>query len=1166
MKRCFVLCLVLAGIALSCIYFISFEQPAQTPINIGPRISPQAGNPNEFFLYHQSIRTPSGQTAPQYPPNYRANALLKARQAPKASPGKSTHTYALNWIERGPHNVSGRARTIIPDPADPTLETWYVGSASGGLWRTENQGQDWEHLTETLTNLATTTLAISPSNPDIIYAGTGEGFGRTMVYGQGIWKSINRGSTWTQIEATANDARFTNIMRLVSHPENPNLIVAATAEGVRNAALTEASYLFRTTDGGLTWSQTYQSNGTLYGGRIEQVIASPNSFDTLYAAINSEGILKSTDAGISWNLVYSVPADVGRIEIAVSPSNPAWIYASAQIDPSGSRLYVSIDAGQTWNVTRATNGHNINWMGQQGWYNNTIAVHPFDEKTVYTGGIDLMKISVSPDFTTIISPLTDGYRQYSGVNSKGVHVDHHGITLIPMDSSRFLFLNANDGGISFSRDAGATFSQTGEPSSFASDLPEATNPPLFGLNTTQFYGADKRNGSDVYIGGTQDNGSWRSPVNPSDGSTWIKTTQGDGFEVAWHYTDPNKVIGTSQFNIFWRSNNGGESWSFLDVPGISGPFITRLAKSNQDPDLLFAVDTAGVVISEDFGLNWEMIQPEGWEDKTTQRHLIARISLASSDVVWAGSHLSGDSTLFVSIDGGSTFNSTNSYSLRSMGPVSGLATHPSTPHTAYALFSYANAPKVLRTTNLGESWEDLSGFGTGSSSTNGFPDVATYCLVVMPFNEQHLWAGTEIGLIESLDGGSTWHLAQNGLPAVAIWQMRIVNDEVVLATHGRGIWSVQLDELHNYEPPPKLLRPVISDQDVSPNGIATFAVSIRQPADSTVIFLDNSPVYTLAPNPEPLSERVALPLTTNETRRFSLQAITYLEHESAASRTKALQSAKIFEPQPSFATNFSTQTDAFLLDGFSLDTPTGFTEPALHTSHPYSNETRYTAELLVPIIVSGTHPILSYDEIALVQPGASSEFGDPQFYDYVIVEATSDGIFWRSLIDGYDARANPQWMEVYTNDTSVDSNLFTSRQIDLTDSFAPGEVIRIRFRLFANTAGSGWGWVIDNLSIQEPQSVNSESEEVAATFQFAANYPNPFSSQTTFAYSLTSPSPVQLTVYDQLGRRVQTLINSSVAPAGEYTYTWETSSLASGTYHVTLKTNEGTQARMITKY
>ena len=256
-----------------------------------------------------------------------------------------------------------------------------------------------------------------------------------------------------------------------------------------------------------------------------------------------------------------------------------------------------------------------------------------------------------------------------------------------------------------------------------------------------------------------------------------------GLRLSGINDDPEKIIQSSQFNTFFRSLDGGNTWQEITPPG-GGPFLTRVGRSVKKPDVIFTTNSFGVVRSDDFGSSWEQTFIEdGWPKDAKPT---VRVSLASPDIVWAGSELTDDHTLQVSVDGGNTFTPISTYSQTHMGPVTDVATHPSNPNMAYALFSFAGAPKILQTNNLGQDWIDISGFGEQASSQNGFPDVAVYSLLVMPFDEDMIWAGTEIGLFESLDGGESWRLADNGLPAVAIWQMRIVNDEVVVATHGRG--------------------------------------------------------------------------------------------------------------------------------------------------------------------------------------------------------------------------------------------------------------------------------------------------------------------------------------------------------------------------------------------
>ncbi|RMF64848.1 MAG: T9SS C-terminal target domain-containing protein, partial [Bacteroidetes bacterium] len=313
---------------------------------------------------------------------------------------------------------------------------------------------------------------------------------------------------------------------------------------------------------------------------------------------------------------------------------------------------------------------------------------------------------------------------------------------------------------------------------------------------TQFYGVDKKPGFDVYIGGMQDNGTWRSFANPGPSNGWIFSVGGDGFDVAWH-ADGQKIVASSQFNGIVRTTNGGISWASATT-GLGdtgqaggGQFITSIASTDDDPDLLFTIGQSGVWRSTDFAASWQAatIESDKWGASGSGK---VRISLADPDVVWAGYRMDSQGRLQVSTDRGLTFTAVNNPPGVS-GRFSGLATHPADPQTAYVLFSQFGLPKIYRTTDLGQTWEDLSGFenATDGQSTNGFPDVAVYDLLVMPDNPNVLWAGTEIGLFVSYDNGASWTF-EDSFPAVSIWQMRVVDDEIVMATHGRGVWTVDL--------------------------------------------------------------------------------------------------------------------------------------------------------------------------------------------------------------------------------------------------------------------------------------------------------------------------------------------------------------------------------------
>ena len=372
--------------------------------------------------------------------------------------------------------------------------------------------------------------------------------------------------------------------------------------------------------------------------------------------------------------------------------------------------------------------------------------------------------------------------------SRTVHVDHHNITVLPLPGApnRFEIVNANDGGVYFSGDGGSTFSSVSK-----------------GYNTTQFYGVDKKPGEDVYIAGAQDNGTWRSFPNPAAQQEWAPGPPGDGFETVWHSQDPNLVLASSQFNGLSRSTTAGAHFSnankgLADFGFWRAPFITTIGNSKDAPDRVFVVGRQGVWRSEDFALSWHLvpIAEDYWRGNYAPQSGKVRVSLANPDVVWAGYRLDPRrpdwGTVHVSRDGGLTFSPTVGPAYAPKAGISGMATHPHQDSTAYVLFSISGKPKILWTTNWGQTWTDLSGYAESSVSTNGFPNAAVYDLLVFPNDSDVMWAGTEIGLFESTDAGATWQYSDNGLPAVAIWQMRVVDNQVVVATHGRGIWTIDL--------------------------------------------------------------------------------------------------------------------------------------------------------------------------------------------------------------------------------------------------------------------------------------------------------------------------------------------------------------------------------------
>ena len=1093
----------------------------------------KADSPDEYHRYHVAIRQRLDDAKAQYAPNYRVAALRRMQAARKAAQD-------VAWVERGPANVAGRTRGLVVDVRDPERRTWYAGSVGGGIWKTTDAGQSWRTVTPDLPNLATVTLDQARSQPVVFYAGTGEGFfNLDAVQGDGIWKSTDGGETWTQLAATAGNPEFQAVNRLVVAPTDPDVVVAATNQG-----------LHRTDDGGATWTETLDRPAGNGAGRMQQVVASPDGFQTLYATSNQIGIYKSDDGGQTWHLAFDLQQHRGgnRLEMAVAPSAPHRLYVAVENFPDAD-LYMSDDRGATWTEVPEQDGDGPNWMRGQGWYDNTIAVDPFDPETVFVGGVEIWRITVSGD----PSAPQRTTEQITDSRSGPPHVDHHVLVTIPdAGGTTYRLVDASDGGVAYSDDRGATWTSTNN-----------------GYNTTQFYGVDKKPGADVYIGGMQDNGTWRSPEGVTAGATtdWQPQIGGDGFTVVWHTDRPEQILATVQYNIIGRTDDaGGEYRLATEGLGDTGqdngsPFFTTLATSKSDPDLVFVTGASGIWRSSDFADTWhraEMDTPSAWFPGTSR--IPVAVSVADPQVVWAGGRVKDDHRVFVSHDGGVSFRPTGTLPGIS-ALVTGIATHPADPQTAYVTFAAPGHPKVIRTTSLGASWDNLTGtFEDGASfSSNGFPDVATYCMLVMPFDPDVLWAGTEIGIFVSEDGGASWAPMGSSFPSVAVWQLSVVDGQVVAATHGRGVWTATLPELAGYRPPEVVRAPRLDQVDVAPGGAMQLGVSLRSAYDSVAVSIDGAPQAILATSPSMTDTTLAFAVTVEETKNLRVGVVAYRDGRTYLSRREDVTFFPASAVQNSFTTDFDQGGDAFTGEGFQVTTETGFDSPALHSPHTYPDNTTLEYQLTVPVRVADDRndAVLRYRDVAIVEPGEpGTTFGDGAFWDYVVVEGTTLGQPWTPLADGYDARFDANWLTIYNAgaEEKPSADDFVTHEINLHDTFAPGDVIFIRFRLVADAAVNGWGWAIDDLEIQPSLPVDEERPvEVPEAFTLEQNYPNPFNPTTVIPFTLPQAGGVTLTVYDLQGRRVATLAQGHY-PAGTHEVSFDASHLASGVYLYRLET------------
>ncbi len=711
------------------------------------------------------------------------------------------------------------------------------------------------------------------------------------------------------------------------------------------------------------------------------------------------------------------------------------------------------------------------------------------------------------------SVISDAYLEFDRINTftgnqfknnQGMHPDQHNLLFVidNLRAKQFRLLSTNDGGVYLS-----------ESSADPGTSDNAFRYAGFGYNTTQFYSADKAPDEDRYIGGMQDNSTWftKRGETAAASSFYQFAFGGDGFEALWNNRNPDWIIGSIQFNNLQRSTSGGASWQSA-TSGIddNGPFISRLTNHRSVPDRVFTVGSSGVWRTDDFGVRWTptRITSPLWSFNNS---IDIEVSHANPKIVWTGGRLDSDHRLFFSTDGGNSFDASSYYSEVDMGFVSGIGTHPQKDSIAYALFSFFGKPKVLRTIDLGQSWVDISGFGRDSISTNGFPNVATNCLLVFPHEPNRIWVGTEIGIVESTDDGASWSLINANLPNVNVNDLKIQDDQVIVATYGRGIWSVSVAGLAREY----FFAPSIVSVAVSPTNVVNLEIEYFSLFDSVQVKIDTFFMRTFDENSLGM-DRLSLSGLELDPGNYDVIITGYRNRISYTSLPKRVF---LFTPGDAVSEYFndfseSSRSGEFFGDGFSIRLESGFDNEAIHSLHNYADQRDIYYQLKVPFLVARKQ-LLTYRDVAIVETGeAGSTFGQEDFYDFVIVEGSIDGVRWFGLKDGYDASQHLDWETAYNNRETGRASLFRNQSIDLLDRFDEGEKVFIRFRLSADPAVNAWGWAIDDLRLSIEQSTPTLEEAIEAFEVF----PNPTSD--ILIMNLPTGTVKRLYLFDREGRLV----------------------------------------------
>ncbi|UCH92661.1 MAG: hypothetical protein JSV88_20520, partial [Candidatus Aminicenantes bacterium] len=716
----------------------------------------------------------------------------------------------VKWQFLGPTNVSGRMTDVAVVSPKGKHYTIYVGGASGGAWKTTNEGTTWEPIFQHAQSTAIGDIAIAPSNQDIIWVGTGEAnIFRSSQAGAGVYKSTDAGKTWQHMGLIDTNT----IPRIIIHPENPDIVYLAASghEWTNN----RERGVYKTFDGGKTWKNVLCINEKT--GAIDLVMH-PSNPDTLYAATwqrirkrwndprnepnySGSGIYKTTDGGETWTTINKglPPAKYrGRIGIDICRSKPNVLYAfidnyevigqwnKGELDSygrpkmgkiRGAKVYRTDDSGETWREMMPASKEMKQYMERisatYGWVFGQMRVDPNNEDKIYVMGVEL---NVSEDAGKTFREL------------RGMHGDHHGLWIDP-DNSDYL-VNVNDGGVAISYDGGKNWR------TFYNNLP-----------LVQFFNVmyDMDDPFHVY-GSIQDHGSFRGVVDLSKGRNQIPATEwerapgGEGSSHAIDPTDSNIVYSAGFYGNITRTNiKARERVNIVPKaqkgePPLRGQWLAPFIISPHNPRVIYH-GMNYLFRSMNRGDSWERISPDlTYNNKNKIGDIQYQTIFAISEsplkfgLIYVGTD---DGRVHVTKDSGITWTEITG-GLPQQKWVSRLAASAFDLGTVYMSQNGKRdddfAAYLWKSFNYGKTWQDIS---------NNIPSGPINVIREDPKNKNILYVGTDFGVYVSVNGGKYWHVLANNLPTTYVHDLVIHSRDSILvaATHGRGMWAMDIKNI-----------------------------------------------------------------------------------------------------------------------------------------------------------------------------------------------------------------------------------------------------------------------------------------------------------------------------------------------------------------------------------
>ncbi len=736
---------------------------------------------------------------------------LPAQTSKNASPSDNANIFdAMKWRLVGPFR-GGRSNAVHGVLGD--AKTYYMGTTGGGLWKTEDAGVSWKNISDGYFKTGSVgAIAVAPSDSNVVYVGMGEHAVRGVMShsGDGVYKSTDAGKTWKKIGL----GETRHISRIIVHPKNPDVVYVA-AQGALYGSSKERG-LFKSTDGGKTWENILYVDEKTGASELSMDANNPR---ILYAAMweygrrpwqvisggAGSGLYKSTDSGENWEkLTTGLPEEMGKMAIAVSPSNSEKVYALIESDTEKDLggLFVSNDAGKKWKRVSDDNR-----LTQRAWYYIELFVDPQDEDTIYVLSAPALRSG-------------DGGKTWETLS--GTHGDYHDLWINPDNPKNFVI--ANDGGAAITFNKGKTWS-------VQSNMP-----------TAQFYRINVDNGFPYRIyGGQQDNTSVAiaSREFGSSGITTDAWTASAGGESAFLAFDPDKpdyVLGGSyQGTIEVLDVRAKAATNIMAAPlqylGLDAKDLkyrynwnAPIIWSKHEPNTFYH-GSQYLLKTSDLGKTWKEVSPDltrnekekqgkggvpytneavGAENYGTLSYVAE--SPFEKGVIWTGSD---DGLVHLTRDGGATWKNVTPKNLPET-LINAIEISPHDKATAYiATTRYKfndHRPGLYKTTDYGNSWTKID---------DGIPPDA-FTRVVREDNVRRdlLFAGTELGVFISWDGGKNWSKFQLNLPITPITDLRVHKNDLVAATSGRSFWILDdLNVLRQYK-----------------NDLKTF--SILQPADA----------------------------------------------------------------------------------------------------------------------------------------------------------------------------------------------------------------------------------------------------------------------------------------------------------------------------------------------